>query len=110
MVRMILIFGLMLLSGCNMLSGPTDGKTPNGPDVKPDPAVVFSEQDYWNQLAKNVEADVFENSDDLCSAVDKLKKTGELKDVSRITEIRRVRVQPIDGVAKNQIVDTLKGK
>lgn len=99
-----------LLAGCNLLTGPA---TPQKPDDKaPDAPVVdkYTEQDYWNQLAKNVESDVFLNTDDLCSAVDKLVKTGELKDVSRLAEIRKKRIEPIKTDDKTRIASILRGK
>ena len=99
-----------LLAGCNLLTGTA---TPPKPDDKaPDAPVVekYTEQDYWNQLAKNVEADVFLNTDDLCSAVDKLVKTGELKDVSRLAEVRKKRIEPIKADDKARIVSILRGK
>ena len=107
-MRVFVLACVLFLSGCNLVSGLADGKP--APDVKPEPSIVFTEQDYWNQLAKNVDADVFLNSDDLCSAIDKLVKTGELKDVTRIVEIRKTRVEPINGEAKTKIVSVLKGK
>lgn len=109
-MKSFLVFVMfMLICGCNILSSlPDRGSKPD--DVKPEPTVQFAEQDYWDQLAKNVNADVFTNSDDLCSAVDKLQKTGELKDVSRIAEIRKVRLEPILNDAKTNIIAKLKGK
>ena len=104
----MVLFGLLSLSGCNLLSVLSAGDR-TSPD-KPVPSVVFSEQDYWDQLAKNVNADVFNNSDDLCYAVDCLVKTGELKDVSRIASIRKTRVEPIDAAAKVSISTALKGQ
>jgi len=108
-MRVLVLMCVLFLSGCNLVTGLSDGKTVPAPDVKPEPSIVFTEQDYWNQLAKNVDADVFLNSDDLCSAIDKLVKTGELKDVTRIVEIRKTRVEPITGEAKTKIVGALKG-
>jgi hypothetical protein len=72
--------------------------------------IEYTEQDYWNQLAKAVDAGVFLNSDDLCSAVDKLVVTGELKDVSRLVEVRKTRTEPISGDARAKIITALKGK
>ena len=107
-VTMLVLFGLLSLSGCNLLSSlSAGGKIDTN---KPVPSVVFSEQDYWDQLAKNVNADVFSNSDDLCYAVDCLVKTGELKDVSRIASIRKTRIEPIDTAAKLSISTALKGQ
>lgn len=105
---MIMCSFLLLCGGCNLLSSvPKDDSVPPAP--KPEPTIVFTEQDYWNQLAKNVNADVFDNTDDLCSAIDKLVKTGELKDVTRIADIRKTRIQPISGDAKTKVIETLKG-
>lgn len=100
----------LLLAGCNLWSGLPDGDNTDKP-VPPTPDVVeYTEQDYWNQLAKAVETGVFLNSDDLCSACDKLKVTGELKDVSRLADVRKTRVEPIAGDAKAKILTALKGK
>lgn len=105
---MLVLFGLLSLSGCNLLSGLSTGGSTEAD--KPVPSIVFSEQDYWDQLAKNVNADVFNNSDDLCYAVDCLVKTGELKDVSRIASIRKTRIEPIDAASKVSITTALKGQ
>lgn len=105
---MLVLFGLLSLSGCNLLSGLASGDSTEVD--KPVPSIVFSEQDYWDQLAKNVNADVFSNSDDLCYAVDCLVKTGELKDVSRIASIRKTRIEPIDAASKVSITTALKGQ
>ena len=100
-------FTLVMVAGCNLLSIPSDGDgvAPNPPDV-----VVYSEQQYWDQLAVNVESGVFNSSDELCSAVDKLVKTGQLKDVSRLVEVRKTRTEPISGDAKSAIISALKGQ
>lgn len=103
---------LLLLSGCNLLNS-IPAPSPDTPDIPPDPTpdvVEYTEQDYWNQLAKAVDAGVFMNSDDLCSAVDKLKLTGELKDVSRLAGLRSKRTEPITGDDKAKIIAALKGK
>lgn len=105
---MLVLFGLLSLPGCNLLSGLASGDSTEVD--KTVPSIVFSEQDYWDQLAKNVNADVFSNSDDLCYAVDCLVKTGELKDVSRIASIRKTRIEPIDAAAKLSISTALKGQ
>lgn len=102
-------FLITTLSGCNLLALPSDD---GGGDVAPKPpdVVVYSEQHYWDQLALNVEKDVFNSSDELCSAVDKLVKTGQLKDVSRLVTVRKTRVEPISGDSKVSIVASLKGQ
>ena len=101
---------LCLFAGCNLLTGPANPPKPD--DKAPEHPVVekYTEQDYWNQLAKNVDADVFLNTDDLCSAVDKMVKTGELKDVSRLADVRKKRIEPIKADDKTRIVSILRGK
>jgi len=101
---------LLLLTGCNLLNSLPD---PGKPDIPPAPApdvVEYTEQDYWNQLAKAVDAGVFLNSDDICSACDKLKKTGELKDLSRLDGLRSKRIEPLTSDDKSRISAVLKGK
>lgn len=100
----------LLLAGCNLLFSPSDGKPDTPLPPVPPPVVVYTEDDYWNQLAKAVDAGVFLNSDDLCSACDKLKLTGELKDLSRLAEVRKTRTEPISGDGKAKILAALKGK
>lgn len=108
-MRTAFVFAMLLgLTGCNLMSGLGGGD--KAPDAKPVPSIVFSEQDYWDQLAKNVGADVFSNSDDLCYAVDCLVKTGELKDVSRLAEVRKKRTEPIAGDDKVKLIALLKGQ
>lgn len=106
-MKYLMIGFLIGIAGCNLLTNIPDGGVIPIPPV---PAPVYSEQDYWDQFAKAVEADVFDNSDNVCLAVDKLVKTGELKDVSRLAEVRKTRIQPISGDAKAKIIFALKGK
>ena len=111
MRRFFLIFCFIIsVSGCNMLGSlPGPGGGGDKPVVPDDPISVYAEQDYWDQLAKSVNSDVFNNSDELCATVDKLKMTGELKDVSRIDEVRKTRIDPIRDSDKSAIVSALKG-
>lgn len=106
MKRILWMLCFTMITGCNLLTMPDD--TPVKP--KSPNTVVYTEQQYWDQLAVNVDKDVFNSSDELCSAVDKLVKTGQLKDVSRLAAVRKTRVEPISGDAKASIVDVLKGK
>lgn len=99
-----------LLAGCNLLTGPA---TPPKPDDKaPDAPVVekYTEQDYWNTLATFTESDVFLNTDDLCSAADKMVKAGFIKDASRLADVRKKRIEPIRADDKTRIVSILRGK
>lgn len=112
MRRLAILLLLCSLAGCNLLNSipaPKPDNNDNPPLPTPD-VIEYAEQDYWNQLAKAVEAGVFLNSDDLCSACDKLKLTGELKDLSRLDDVRKVRIEPIAGDAKSRIIAALKGK
>lgn len=100
---------LCLLAGCNLLTGPAQPK----PDEKaPDAPMVerYTEQDYWESVAKFVEADVFLNTDDLCGAVDRMVKAGYLKDASRLADVRKKRIEPIGPADKTRIVSILRGK
>lgn len=112
MRRILPLFLLCSVTGCNLLNSlPAPG--PHTPDNPPSPTpdvIEYAEQEYWNQLAKAVDAGVFLNSDDLCSACDKLKLTGELKDLSRLDDVRKKRIEPISGDAKAKIIVALKGK
>jgi len=109
-------FALILIlfasvSGCNLLASLPDGKKdPSVPVAPVDPVdKEYSEQEYWNQLAKSVKADVFTNSDDICSTVDRLAKTGELKDLSRIDDLRKTRIDPIREEDRAAIISALTG-
>lgn len=100
---------LCLFAGCNLLTGPAQ---PKPDDKAPDAPVVerYTEQDYWESVAKFVEADVFLNTDDLCGAVDRMVKAGFIKDASRLAEVRKKRIEPIKADDKARIVSVLKGK
>ncbi len=101
---------LCLFAGCNLLTGPV---APPKPDDKAPPAPVvekYTEQDYWNAVAKFTESDVFNNTDELCAAVDRMVKAGFIKDASRLAEVRKKRIEPIKADDKARIVLILKGK
>lgn len=99
----------LLLAGCNLadLSSP-DGRHDAPTDGK-DAVPSVSEQDYWDQLAKSADAGVFETTDELVSTVDKLKKTGELKDVSRVDEVRKKRIELIQQSEREKVSKILRG-
>lgn len=100
---------LCLFVGCNLLAGPVQ---PKPDDKAPDAPVVekYTEQDYWNTLATFTESDVFNNTDELCAAVDRMVKAGFIKDVSRLAEVRKKRIEPIKADDKTRIVSILRGK
>lgn len=112
MKRIVLMLLLLCsVTGCNLLSAipaPKPDNNDNPPSPTPD-VIEYAEQEYWNQIAKAVDAGVFLNSDDICSACDKLKLTGELNDLSRLDEVRKKRIEPITGDAKSRIIAALKG-
>lgn len=100
---------LCLLAGCNLLSGPAQ---PKPDDKAPDAPVVekYTEQDYWESVAKFTESDVFNNTDELCGAVDRMVKAGFIKDASRLDDVRKKRIEPIKADDKTRIVSILRGK
>jgi hypothetical protein len=96
-----------LLVGCNLMTG-----SPTQPDVKPKPDAVevkYTDADYFAFMAKLVEVDQVNSSDDLVVIAEKLKATGLIADVSRLSEIRKKRIEPIAGDDKTRIIATLKG-
>jgi len=98
-----------LLVGCNLLtSSPVD---PVKPDVKPEQVEVkYTDADYYAFMAKLVEVDQVNSSDDLVVIAEKLKATGLITDVSRLSEIRKKRIEPIAGDDKTRIIAALKGQ
>ena len=97
-----------LLVGCNLMTGST--VDPVKPDVKPVPVdVKYTDADYFAFMAKLVEVDQVNSSDDLVVIAEKLKATGLVADVSRLSEIRKKRIEPIAGDDKTRIIATLKG-
>jgi hypothetical protein len=100
-----------LLVGCNLMTGsPTKPVDPIKPDTKPDQVEVkYSDADYFAFMAKLVEVDQVNSSDDLVVIAEKLKATGLIADVSRLSEIRKKRIEPIAGDDKTRIIATLKG-
>ena len=101
---------LCMFAGCNLLTGPVIPPKPD--DKAPDAPVVdkYTEQDYWDAVAKFTESDVFNNTDELCAAVDRMVKAGFIKDASRLAEVRKKRIEPIKADDKARIVLILRGK
>ena len=99
---------LCLFAGCNLLTGPAQQK----PDDKaPDaPVEKYTEQDYWDAVAKFTESDVFNNTDELCAAVDRMVKAGFIKDAGRLADVRKKRIEPIKADDKARIASVLRGK
>ena len=100
---------LCLFAGCNLLTGPAQ---PKQDDKAPDAPVVekYTEQDYWDAVAKFTESDVFNNTDELCAAVDRMVKAGFIKDAGRLADVRKKRIEPIKTDDKARIVSVLRGK
>ena len=100
---------LCLFAGCNLLTGPAQ---PKPDDKAPDAPVVekYTEQDYWDAVAKFTESDVFNNTDELCAAVDRMVKAGFIKDAGRLADVRKKRIEPIGPEDKSRIVSVLRGK
>lgn len=100
---------LCLLAGCNLVNKPAD---PKPDDKAPDAPIVekYTDQDHYSYLAECVQADVFMDSDSIVSAVDILKRTGKVSDVSRVDELRKKRIEPIKADDKVRIISILKGK
>lgn len=100
---------LCLFAGCNLLNGPAQ---PKPDDKAPDAPVVekYTEQDYWDAIAKFTESDVFNNTDELCGAVDRMVKAGFIKDAGRLSDVRKKRIEPIGPADKSRIVSVLRGK
>jgi len=101
---------LCLFAGCNLLNGPAippkpDDKAPDAPEVE-----KYTEQDYWESVAKFTESDVFNNTDELCGAVDRMVKAGYIKDAGRLADVRKKRIEPIKADDKTRIVSILRGK
>ena len=111
-LRTTLMSGLcFLLVGCNLMTGsPTKPVDPIKPDTKPDQVEVkYSDADYFAFMAKLVEVDQVNSSDDLVVMAEKLKATGLITDVSRLSEIRKKRIDPIRAEDKPAILQALKG-
>ena len=99
----------LMLAGCNLLTMPQP--SPVKPDTKPDDKVEvkYSDNDYFDFMAKMVESDQFNSSDQIVSAAERLKATGTIKDVGRLSELRKKRIEPIRAEDKPGILSALKG-
>ena len=97
----------LMLAGCNLLTMPQPVK----PDTKPDDKVEvkYSDNDYFDFMTRMVEADQFNSSDQIVSAAERLKATGTIKDVGRLSELRKKRIEPIRAEDKPGILSALKG-
>jgi hypothetical protein len=98
-----------MLCGCNLLTMPQPSPSPDQPDVKPEPEQQYTDNDYYAFMAKMVEADQFSSSDQIVIAAEKLKATGTIKDVSRLSEVRKKRIDPIRTEDKPAILSALEG-
>lgn len=107
-MRLLIVFFLFFASGCNLI-GSLPSKPDAKPDDKPQPAEQWSEQDYWNEIAVNVEMRLINNTDELILLVDRLQKRGVLKDVSRVASLREKRVDIADA-NKATIASTVRGQ
>jgi hypothetical protein len=98
-----------MLMGCNLMTMPQ--LSPVKPDTKPDDKVEvkYSDNDYFDFMARMVEADQFNSSDQIVSAAERLKATGTIKDVGRLSELRKKRIEPIRAEDKPGILSALKG-
>jgi hypothetical protein len=98
-----------MLMGCNLMTMPQ--LSPVKPDTKPDDKaeVKCFDNDYFDFMAKMVEADQFNSSDQIVSAAERLKATGTIKDVGRLSELRKKRIEPIRAEDKPGILSALKG-
>ena len=105
---------LLCFPGCNLLSLPDQG-TDQGTDQKddsqpkPSPSPAGKESDYWEALAKLVEADRFQNTDQILGVVSSQKQLGNLKDDARVSEFKAKRVQ-IDQANRAAVASKLRGK
>ena len=103
----------LMLAGCNLLTMPQPSpvKPDTKPDTKPDDKVEvkYSDNDYFDFMAKMVESDQFNSSDQIVSAAERLKATGTIKDVGRLAELRKKRIEPIRTEDKPGILSALKG-
>jgi hypothetical protein len=98
----------LALAGCNLL---TSG--PSTPDVKPEPDKAeeqYVDADYYAFMAKMLEADQYNTSDQIVAAAEKLKATGTIKDLSRLDSLRKKRIDPIRAADKPAILKALKGE
>jgi len=111
MMRTITLSGMcgLMLMGCNLMTIPQ--LSPVKPDTKPDDKaeVKHSDNDYFDFMAKMVEADQFNSSDQIVAAAERLKATGTIKDVGRLSELRKKRIEPIRAEDKPGILSALKG-
>lgn len=114
--RFLILLLLLILPGCNLLNLPDQGKTDQGTDQKddspspnPSPSPAGKESDYWEALAKLVEADRFQNTDQILGVVSSQKQLGNLKDDARVSEFKAKRVQ-IDQANRAAVASKLRGK
>ncbi len=113
------VFGVSCSSsGCNLLELRQPDKTDEQPDKeqdkdkKPDPgpvAPVYLEADYWESLAKLIEAGRFENTDQVVLTAKSQQALKNLKDLSRLSEFESRRVA-ITETNRKQIADKIRGK
>lgn len=121
------------MAGCNLLNALPDGQDKADPDVKPlpDPGPTpqplpepfpkpeppkpeppkppeYTEADYWNSLADNVEAGRFTNTDQIVLTAKAEKALNHLKDLGRLSEYETKRSDVTDA-NKNFIANKIRG-
>lgn len=107
-MKRIAPLALLLILGCNLIDAIPTPK----PDDKKDDAQkedVVSEADVWKKLAQSVTAGVHTNTDQVVLAAENLKTMGDLKDLSRLDEMRKKRVEITDA-NKESVAATVAGK
>lgn len=107
-MRYLIACGLLALCGCNLVSGPSVNPDAPQPDVKPDVQPV-SQQEYWEELAKHIEAGNIADTDVLILTLNRLDKRGIQLDRGRVSEWSEKLVR-IDASNRQQIADKIRGK
>lgn len=107
--RIVLASSLLAMAGCNLADAlpkrDTDKKSE--PD-KPDTETKYSEKDYVEELAKQVEAGLFQNTDDVVATAKRLERRGFLKSMSQFDTMAKKRVDITDS-NKSDIAGKVRG-
>jgi hypothetical protein len=100
---------LILLAGCNLMPAPGDRERTPPADDKEVVSPV-SEQAYWDEIAKHIEAGSYNSSDEVVLAANQLKNVGRVKDLTRLDAVSKKRYEPLTGEGKDLFLKAVRGK
>lgn len=109
--RIVFASSVLAIAGCNLADALPKRDTEKKTDpVEPDKgSSKYSEQDYVEELAKQVESGLFQNTDDVVATAKRLERRGFLKSMSQFDTMSKKRVDITDS-NKAEIAGKVRGR